>query len=82
MEREKNRPVGEGRGIDGDGVIWKDGRNYQDPCVCARVRGMLYLNKRAGCEAERFSGFTSLICVWLIRFHTISQLIIQNNLGE
>lgn len=73
VEREKNRPVGGGRGIDGDGVIWKDGRNYQAPCVCARVRGMLYLNERAGCEAERFSGFTSLISVWLIRFPPFTQ---------
>lgn len=42
-------------------------------CVCVRVRGMLYLNKRAGCEAERFSGFTSLISVWLIRFPPFTQ---------
>lgn len=36
MERKK-RLVGGGRGIDGDGVIWKDGRNYQAPCVRTRV---------------------------------------------
>ena len=36
---EKRRLVGGGRGMECDGVIWKDRGNYQAPCVCVCVCG-------------------------------------------
>lgn len=77
VERKKQL-VGAGT-IDSDGEIRKDGRNHQRECACVFQVWLFVLNNTAGCEAKHFSGFSSFL---FFPTHTLSQLIIQNDLEE